>query len=374
MNLENLYTVLVPTYNRPALLRGLLSSLGAQGFTGKVVVLDSSTPSNRLLNKAYAEAAGSNVTHIEFPEAITPQRKICAGIDGVTTPYASLCADDDVLFVDGVKKCVAALEQDNSFVGCHGIYLNFDPDGDRIAVGVEYAGPSIDAADLPRRLYQLMARYEAIFYGLFRTEPLRKVLDAAADIEGLFYELFAAQTIMTFGGMRRIDSVYHARRAGLAPTHVLGEPWLLIQARADEMFADYYLYRTRVLGFFAQHGGQAVGASDVNADLLNATHLMYLCAAVPESSIQARKLAEKLGVGVPVAGNSFAKKTPLADFVTAMRIWWRRYIKSWILGETIISRVVDGKKFELQKNKDQFFPPAIAEHLAQYCTEIEARP
>jgi hypothetical protein len=87
--LERQYSLLIPTYNRPAHLARLLRFLERQQATFRIAVLDSSAEEARRANREAVRASGCDVRHLEFDSAIPPFEKFWRGAMQVETPFAS---------------------------------------------------------------------------------------------------------------------------------------------------------------------------------------------------------------------------------------------------------------------------------------------
>jgi len=113
------YTLIVPTYNRPVLLNGLLGHLATKRASFPILVLDSSQSAHRDQNSRIISKYKLNTQHVLFDENIAFQSKISAQLAKVETPYVSLCADDDLVFPGAIEACVKELEAADDTVACH---------------------------------------------------------------------------------------------------------------------------------------------------------------------------------------------------------------------------------------------------------------
>jgi hypothetical protein len=132
------YTLVIPTFNRPSLLAALLAHLRRSGADFPILILDSSAGEAQRQNASAIADSGLNVSHRLFPETMAPDQKLKQGFHLVTTLYASLCADDDLLFVEGLRACVRVMERDPFVAICDGVYLNFEPARASVALRIEY--------------------------------------------------------------------------------------------------------------------------------------------------------------------------------------------------------------------------------------------
>src|SRR5262249_18527346 len=102
-SLRSRYTLLIPTFNRPAYLSRLLSYLAARRFPYPVRVLDSSSSEASSQNSETVSRAALDVAHEVYDPATPVHAKIGLGVSSVESTYCSLCADDDVLFTDELE-------------------------------------------------------------------------------------------------------------------------------------------------------------------------------------------------------------------------------------------------------------------------------
>jgi glycosyltransferase domain-containing protein len=259
------YTLIIPTFNRPSLLATLLLHLRKSQADFPIIILDSSAEEAKQQNAVAITNSGLAVSHQLFPEDTMPQQKFAQGFHLATTRYASLCPDDDILFVDGLRACVGALEADPTVAICEGVYLNFDPKPDRIVLHIEYDGPSVNQDSAVARMSHRLDRYEPATYSVFRADVGRKVFDACVEIpSSLFWELFTSLGPLAIGKHIRLPDIYLARRAG-APSKFLKRwhPLFWLKDDPEELFAHFSKYLKVLAAFVATHGNAAVTWRDV---------------------------------------------------------------------------------------------------------------
>jgi hypothetical protein len=218
-----------------------------------------------------------------------------------TTQYASLCPDDDLLFVEGLRKSVATLETDPNVAVCDGLYPNFDPKGAHIALQTEYDGPSADQDSPLVRMSRRLDRYEAATYAVFRTDVARKVFDGCKEIpSSLFWELFTTLSPLGIGKHIRLPSVYLARRAG-SPSEFLKRwhPLLWLQEDPEELFNHFVKYSKLLADFVSAAGTAAPAWRDIA--FLHPTYFRKECPdltlkglADPRLAIRRRTIWERI--------------------------------------------------------------------------------
>jgi glycosyltransferase domain-containing protein len=261
------YTLIIPTFNRPALLAALLTHLRRSNADFAVIVLDSSAEEVKRQNALTIAGSGLNVSHQLFPESTIAQQKWAQGFHLAATRYASLCADDDILFLDGLQACVAALEKDSAVTICDGVYLKFEPKGVEVALQIEYDGPSVDQESLNARMSHRLNKYEATTYAVFRTEAARKVFDGCMETPSpMFWELFTSLAPLGIGKHKRLPCVYLARSAG-PPFETSGRkqwhPQLWVRDNPEEMLAHFLDYLKTLAAFISRIDNTTITWRDV---------------------------------------------------------------------------------------------------------------
>jgi hypothetical protein len=338
--LSGRYTLVIPTYNRPKLLHALVRSLESGPTQFDIIVADSSTDANKKKNREFFKAR---------------------------TEYVSLCADDDLVFADAICRCVAELDRDPESIGCHGIYLNFSISERKPAIDLflEYSAPSIDAEDLDGRIYQLLARYESLFYAVYRTSCIVAVLqasekkDSSSYWEYYFWELFSAIAVLAHGKLRRIEQVYLARRSFSSSSPVIWCPTTLVSKDPGKFFSEFAHYMQRLLLYLAQAG---IEVDNMFQTRIMQAHLVYFIEATHG------------GAGIKeLIGHQFA----IAQVTPSILGLTYRYIRRWTLVDSAVRAIknigkrdffrVGGVDFEVSRSARPFVSVAISSRLREYC-------
>jgi glycosyltransferase domain-containing protein len=157
------YTLVIPTFNRPAHLRRLLGYMAARRFEYPIRVLDSSGDDALAQNRETVGRGGLDLVHDVYDPATPMHKKIELGLAPVESTYCSLCADDDVLFTNELNGLLDILDADPGLAVAHGYYVNFKPGEDFDIWYTDYSAPSILAGDALTRIVEQMSDYQAIF-------------------------------------------------------------------------------------------------------------------------------------------------------------------------------------------------------------------
>src|SRR5215469_2781535 len=208
------YSLMIPTFNRPKLLDGLLSYLADQRASFPIFVLDSSRDENKEKNRAVVARYDLRAQIIDFDSDVRFDFKIAEALKKIDSEYVSLCADDDFVFTGTLEACIRELESDRQLVACHGIYLNFTDAAPEIVVNLEYASPSIDAEGAIERACQLLLQYEALNYAVYRHDVMASAIEIASEMPAsMFWELLSGLAPILRGKVKRIGQVYYSRRS-----------------------------------------------------------------------------------------------------------------------------------------------------------------
>lgn len=278
------HTLVIPTYNRPELLRRLVSYYARQAPGLHLLVLDSSRPEIAEENgRMVAEVAASG-RHIVFPNTVPMVTKIRDGLKQVATPTVSLCADDDLVFPAGLEEAILTLGRSEGYVCAHGLYINFGEHGHRLLVTREYAGPSNEAAHPGARVFRLCQNYESMFYGVFRARDLQDIFVGAAELPSLhFQELFQSCAALLKGKVKRFPSFYAARRSGPAaePDRDKWQTYYWFAENPSEIGAHYLDYRARLRSFAEEHGEASNLDPAAFARVMDICHAIYFSRGCP---------------------------------------------------------------------------------------------
>ena len=167
-------TLLIPTINRFCFIKKYLIYLNASGFTGQVLIGDSSDESNFDATKNYI---GSNiftfeVTQYSFPN-MYPHQCIKKMLTDIKFSYSMFIPDDDIVVVNTLKKCIKFLNHNQSYSGVGGVsvLLKLDPDNyNNIVSSFAYRVREIECQTASERVIDLFSDYSVINYSVARTE------------------------------------------------------------------------------------------------------------------------------------------------------------------------------------------------------------
>lgn len=277
-------TLVIPTYNRPQFLTRLLKYYSSKNTSLQFLILDSSTEQNKALNKTAVSVLGKRARHLEFPSSMPVATKLLEGLTQVQTPYSAFCADDDLVFIEGLIQAQAFLKSNPAYICVDGIYLNFNPQGEDLHLVIEYATKGINADDAGARVFRLFQKYESIFYGVFRTSDAIKIFTGVSKNPSLHYqELFQATSALLLGKSHRLP-VFYAARQHCEPAEMTRDKWQTYYWFADnpKEFVDHYLaYREELWNFYQMHNPEKKYDQALFKRLMDVSHAMYFGVGCP---------------------------------------------------------------------------------------------
>lgn len=254
--MNGLHTLVVPTHNRPALIRRLVRYYRLHARDLNLLVLDSSRPEVSAENANALSSCGDSLCHVIFPTTEPFVSKLINGLDLVQTRYLSFCGDDDLVFPAELARAISFLESHRDYVAAHGLYLGFREDGSNLYVTREYSGPGNEAEHPGARIFQLLQRYESLFFAVFRTPDLKDVLCVLPAFQiTLYQELFQAVAALIKGKVRRFARIYAARQT-CPPADPTRDKWQTQHWFADnpaEVIENYRPYCEEVWKFYEKH-------------------------------------------------------------------------------------------------------------------------
>jgi glycosyltransferase domain-containing protein len=272
------YTLLIPTFNRPAELRGLIGYLAARRFPYPVRVLDSSSADASAQNRGIVSGAGIDAIHQPYDAVLGLHEKVALALADVDATYCSLCADDDVLLTDTVEELLGALDADPSLAVAHGYYVNFRFGRDFELWNTDYSSPSNVTGDAMHRIVRQMRAYQAIFYGIHRTSSMRAMRVPLNRVKSLWAkELLTSSLTLIGGGAYRAPTYYMARRTAPSITATGWHPDHFFAAEPARLFLEYLDYRTATLEWLTADAacGAAYPKEQVER-VFDLAHLKYL--------------------------------------------------------------------------------------------------
>lgn len=231
-------TVVIPTYEKPQVLRRALNYWSGRGVA--VLVLDGSRsgiPWYRRLR------LGRRIRYVHMP--ISLHERLAVAGTMVKTPYTVLSGDDEFHLPSGLAAAIRLLEANGNLVACMGRAVAFSTDEAGCVLGSEaYAGFAehrVDAETPRERMIQHMADYwPTQIYSVTRTPVWRAAMDVASRVEVPFYasgELKFELAVAHFGCSRSVPVLQWLRSREKATTTRSNDASLQRVNRLHEIWA-----------------------------------------------------------------------------------------------------------------------------------------
>jgi glycosyltransferase domain-containing protein len=236
-------TVVIPTYNRPACLKRILSYYSQYGSGLPILVADSSSKENKKLNRETVSSfQDAFFTYLDkYDPSTNPFHKFLDALRQVSTEYCLFCADDDFVTPDGIYQSMDFLEHNPDYTVAHGSYILFRLEGnesDKRYFWLNlYCSPELNASfksastlncdtleqsiifpSAIERFRYHMANFFPTFYAVHRTDLLKQVLEETLKntCECHFGELLPSMLTLIHGKMKYLDVLYGVRDASTA--------------------------------------------------------------------------------------------------------------------------------------------------------------
>jgi glycosyltransferase domain-containing protein len=218
-----------------------------------------------------------DVRLVIYDPAMTPFEKFWRGSEQVTTEFCSLCADDDLVFLESLPPLVDFLRHHPDFSAAHGWYFTFYENVHVGITSVVYAGPSIDHSDPLFRLRDMCGRYEAVTYSLYRSEVMRRALREVQRVTSMLArELLAGALTAVAGKIARLPLFYYGRSLSPSEPYVHWHPVDFLISSPEQLLLDYARYREILSEALGKAGGPDRDRDEV-LRLIDLFHLKYLC-------------------------------------------------------------------------------------------------
>lgn len=204
-------TLLIPTMNRSDFLKRLLNYFADTYCKYQIRIGDSS-------DFHYIDETKKTVRELECKlninyyqhSGLNLSKSIKQLIQKVSTPYASIIADDDFLVPKSLERCIDFLELNPAYIACHGIGAVFrlrrsGPYGQFDNIW-EYQLPSREEETASKRFLNHLSEYSNNLFSVYRTPILKRMFenDAVPD-KSLENDLLPSCIAAILGKCKKLD-------------------------------------------------------------------------------------------------------------------------------------------------------------------------
>jgi glycosyltransferase domain-containing protein len=280
-------TLVILTHNRAQCLAALLSYLETEEADCHILVLDSSRPDVLRANRAWVERSRLDVEFAAFPDLESDEKRR-RGIHKVTTPFCTVCADSDLVILDGVWQCVDILRHKPAASVAQGrsFWFKARSDDEMEVKLIAHSRVAIEDISPLSRLRNLLQQYQTLKSGVFRTAALLRILDSLQPItKALARDLLWSALTVIEGQLVRISKLSYGR--GMDSSHSHDHSCLLkwLCKEPNGVFAEYLRYREVLARAVMQRSDNELEPDEVR-DVLDLMHLRYFLQRVPDSMLQ----------------------------------------------------------------------------------------
>lgn len=343
------FTLIVPTFNRPADLARLLAYLSRHRVDFPVLILDSSAPGVQERNRGTVDRLFPAARLESFPADTAPWAKFWRGSEMAETEYCSLCADDDLILPESLSSILAFLDERRDYSVAHGWYFMFYLTDHFGITRSEYSGGSIDQASAVDRLFALFKRYEAVTYGVYRTQVMRAVLrDVQALDSMLGKELLAGALTVAYGKAARLPVFYYGRSHNPSHPYSNWHPLDFLSSAPDRLYQDYGAYRRLLLTALSSKDGHY--SQEELAILIDLIHFRYLSEYIRPGTME--YLVERVMARTP--------KAELMQGLWGVMAREAGTLSGALTGNSLIRRI-----------RDRFFPMIRLHHFRKLASPVK---
>jgi len=217
---KNKCTVVIPTYNRPAHLKRILSYYHQYGCGLPLIIADSSSVESKRINQETVSSFhDAPFTYLDrYDPSTNPYYKFLQALLYVNTEYCVFCADDDFITPHGILESCDFLDINTDYTAAHGkleyLLLESDRgDGPQFCY-VKHHSPSNTNREGNKRLIHELANYEGVsFYAVRHTDFMRLLFtEVLKSTSGhLFSELLVPGLTAIYGKIKCLDTLFWVR-------------------------------------------------------------------------------------------------------------------------------------------------------------------
>jgi len=222
------FSIVIPTYNRDKYLLRILSYFAEHNYECKIVIADSSFEEKKILNQRVVNSFSQlQIEYLSFHPDVNFYQKLADTINSVTTKYCVLCADDDFITHNSMKKCIDFLQRNPEFTAVGGYYYDFlalkRSNKKKTFYWRKYLFSSenienymtITTSEPKDRLSIHFKNYFPTIYYIHRTDFLqmvyKEVLQNTSDVR--FGEILLDMLTIIHGKIQTLDILYGARES-----------------------------------------------------------------------------------------------------------------------------------------------------------------
>jgi glycosyltransferase domain-containing protein len=281
------FTLIIPTCNGAQRLAALLSYLESEKAKCLVLVLDSSDAEVLAGNRARVKRLKLDVEIVECPGLETGE-KYRQGLHKVATAFCAFCSEGDVVILEGLRRCLDALRDNQTAPAAQGHSFSFlaRRDGDFELSDLGNFTASMGGASPVERLGRLFQNYRTASHGIFRTSALQRIFAALDPMSTGFGRDLAWSALALIEGQPILMSdVTYGRGLDVANAAEHPGPLECFCTDPDGLIAEYLRYRELLVAALMRRPDNELERDEIR-DLLNIIHLRYFAQHASDSVLE----------------------------------------------------------------------------------------
>jgi glycosyltransferase domain-containing protein len=220
MKVKNIFTIIIPTYNRYKFLKRSLDFYCQFKNNFNILILDSSNKSVKK-NLNYFNYK-KNIQYIKFNSSIFIADKIAQGSVYVKTPYSVLCADDDFVVPNAVLKCIQFLKKQKDYSSVQGLCYKHEllNKNGKFKLKFNLSNSSFESIELEnpiKRLYIYSNNHYVYnsYYAVQRNKTFLKIWSESSKYakDWAMAEFFPCAMSLLLGKMKVLPIYFNSRKS-----------------------------------------------------------------------------------------------------------------------------------------------------------------
>ena len=272
-----MYTIIIPTKNRSDFLIRLLNYFADTNFKHWIHIGDSSNELHVKRLKEIIEKLEDklNIIYHEYP-VLNVSKCTKQLLQEVSTPYASLLADDDFLVQKSLESCIDFLELNPAYIACHGIGAVFrlrqsGPYGQFDNIW-EYLLPSREEETASKRFLNHLSNYSNNLFSVYRTPILKRTFenDAIPDTS-LGGDLLPSCLASILGNSKKLDCFHIIHQTHKQQQPIEHYDWIT----SHNWFPSYQIFYNTLSEELMKQDGITIGEAHAVVKQAFWAHLRY---------------------------------------------------------------------------------------------------
>ncbi len=216
MDLSDL-TIIIPTINRPSMLRRTLDYYVKSNISSKIILADSSNEESKKHNSdiLYDFSKKLEIEYFHVSQDTSLMKKMSMAADKVNTPYVLEVGDDDFLLRSSLLYVMNELEKDKTIAAGYGHRLGISAISEPTS-GMEwinvfpfYDMPIENTRPLDRIRHLTVPCWQQYPYSIYRKEVLQKAYQVVRPFKAAQYvELFQFAAVLSQGKWKKFDLLF----------------------------------------------------------------------------------------------------------------------------------------------------------------------